>query len=187
MESILSQAFQAIDALLIGPYRLPGDALLGFVAGTFCLVMYCAVLGELTLSAAIRFNRRHLQELKGEIAQREALSIEAFGAGDRAGYKAFNKEANDAWGRHFFTMAAYSAGMLWPVPFALAWMHGRFQEVAFELAWPLSWLCGETVSYPFIFIPLYILGRILFGHLRPWLPYFRSVQKMLDEAGHAAA
>ncbi|MBI5064345.1 MAG: hypothetical protein HZB87_12985, partial [Desulfatitalea sp.] len=170
-----------LDALLIAPFRLPQDALFGFLIGAFCLAMICVVLGEMVLSAAIRFNQGHLRDLKAEISQRERLSMQAYGMGDRDGYKAFNKEANDAWGRHFFTMAAYSAGMLWPVPFALAWLHSRFAAVSFELAWPLSLIVGPTVSYPFIFIPLYILARIIFGHVRRWLPYFKGVQRRLDE------
>lgn len=170
-----------LDTLLIVPFRIPHDALFGFLLGAFCLAMLCVVLGELLLSAAIRFNRKHLQDLKAEISERERLSMQAFEMNDRAGYRALNKEANDAWGRHFFTMAAYSAGMLWPVPFALAWLHSRFAGVPFELAWPLSLLFGPTVSYPFIFIPLYILARMIFGHLRPRLPYFRGVQRELDQ------
>jgi hypothetical protein len=63
-------------------------------------------------------------------------------------------------------------------------MHTRFQAVTFELARPLAWFFGDTVSYAFVFIPLYILCRIVFGHLRPWLPYFRGVQRMLDASGH---
>jgi hypothetical protein len=181
MDQLLPQAMMWIDAVLIAPFRLIHDPLFAFLTGSFCLAMICSVIGELTLSAAIRVNQSHLRELKNEISQREALSMQAYGMGDRDGYKALNKEANDAWGRHFFTMAAYSAGMLWPVPFALAWLHGRFHGVDFELAWPLSLLVGPTVGYPFIFIPMYILARILFGHLRPWLPYFRGVQRRLDE------
>lgn len=183
IDQLLTSAYLWMDAILIAPFRLPGDPLFGFLVGAFCLAMHCVIIGELTLSAAIRFNRGHLQQLKSEIARREALSIMAHDAGDRAGYKALNKQANDAWGRHFFTMAAYSAGMLWPVPFALGWLNGRFNDVDFAVAWPLSILVGPTVGYPFIFIPLYILGRIVFGHLRRWLPYFRNVQKMLDAAG----
>ncbi|RJQ78422.1 MAG: hypothetical protein C4519_12195 [Desulfobacteraceae bacterium] len=169
-----------IDALLIAPFRWPADALTGFWLGAFILAMHCVVLGELTLSVAIRLNRRHIMNLKVEIAEREALSIQAYHVGDRAGYKALNQQANDAWGRHFFTMAAYSAGMLWPVAFGLAWMQGRFQAVEFALPWPLSAYLVESVGYPFIFIPLYIVARILFGRVRRWLPYFRGVQKMLD-------
>ncbi len=183
MDAWLNQFLIWIDPVLIAPYRLTGHPLVNFFIGSAWVAMIAVVLGELTLSAAIRFNRRHIQALQKEIAYKEALSLQAHAAGDRAGYKALNKDANEAWGKHFFNMAAYSAGMLWPIPFALAWMHGRFAEVGFLLAWPLNRLLNETVGYPFVFIPLYILCRMIFGRLRRWLPYFSRVQKELDAAG----
>jgi hypothetical protein len=183
---MLSDIWWLADMVLISPYRLIPIPLIGFFVGTFCLVMWCVVIGEFTLSLAIRFNRRHINALKGEIAERESLSIQAYAAGDRAGYKALNKQANDAWGRHFFTMAAYSAGMLWPLPFALAWMQTRFAAVEFAFPDSLPLLSGHAVGYPFFFIPLYILARILFGRLRSRLPYFRGVHKMLHEPRNAA-
>jgi hypothetical protein len=183
MQQMATQFLGMLDSLLIAPFRLPHDALFGFLLGAFCLAMLCVVLGELVLSVAIRFNQKHLQDLRTEISKNERLSMQAYEFGDRDGYKALNKQANDAWGRHFFTMAAYSAGMLWPVPFALAWLYSRFAGVTFEMAWPLSLIVGPTVSYPFIFIPMYVLARIIFGHSRRWLPYFKRVQRRLDEQG----
>jgi hypothetical protein len=172
-----------IDMILISPFRLTSDPLSGFMIGTFCLCMICVVLGELTISAGIRLNREHLQELKKEVSHKEKLSMQAYAEEDRISYKALNKAANDAWGKYFFTMAAYSGGILWPVPFALAWMQSRFQDVDFELVFPINRLLGDNVGYPFIFIPMYILARILFKYLRPRLPYFRGVQAMLDQNG----
>ena len=183
MNNMFNDTIRMIDPFLIGPYRLTGDSFAGFLIGTFCLCMICVVLGELTISAGIRLNRKHLQELKQEVSQKERLSMQAYAEDDHVSYKALNKAANDAWGRHFFTMAAYSGGILWPVPFALAWMQTRFQEVAFALVFPLNRLIGENVGYPFIFIPMYILARIVFKYLRPRLPYFRGVQAMLDKSG----
>ncbi|MBU1397944.1 MAG: hypothetical protein KKH85_03475 [Proteobacteria bacterium] len=183
MNNFFIEIMRTVDPFLIAPYRLTGDAFAGFLIGTFCLCMLCVVLGELTISAAIRLNRKHLQELKQEITHKERLSMQAYAEDDKVSYKALNKEASEAWGRHFFTMAAYSAGILWPVPFALAWMQSRFQSVDFELIFPLNRLIGENVGYPFIFIPMYILARIVFKYLRPRLPYFRGVQAMLDKSG----
>jgi hypothetical protein len=180
METMFSEILQRLDPILIGPYRLADDPMFGFLIGTFCLAMACVVLGELTISAAIRLNRRQLQELTREVSQKEALSIQAHAAGDRQSYKALNKASNDAYGRYFFTMVAYSAGILWPVPLGLAWMQSRFQNVGFELMFPFNWVFGDSVGYPFLFIPLYILARIVFKYLRPRLPYFKGVQAMLD-------
>lgn len=187
MENMFNEILKLADLILIGPYRIPGDPLAGFLTGTFCLCMICVVLGELTISAGIRLNRRHLQALKQEVSQKERFSFQAYAEEDRVSYKALNKAANDAWGRWFFTMAAYSGGILWPVPFALAWMQTRFQGVDFELVFPLNRLLVDNVGYPFIFIPMYILARIVFKYLRPRLPYFRGVQAMLDKSGAESA
>ena len=110
------------------------------------------------------------------------MSIVAYQAGDKASYKALNKEATDVWGKSFFTMAAYSAGVLWPIPFAMGWLGSRFADVDFPIAAPLSLVFDKGVGYMFTFIPMYILSRILFKYMRPYLPYFKGVQKMLDAA-----
>ena len=168
------------DSCLILLYRAAPNPLLAYLIGTFLLAFLCVVMGELSVSLAIRYNRRYLNQMTEEMTRKEKLSIAAYEAGDRESYKALNKEATDVWGRKFFTMVAYSAGILWPIPFALAWMQNRFHGIDFPLAWPLSIVLGDTVGYTFTFIPLYILCRILFKYMRPWLPYFRGVQKLLD-------
>lgn len=179
MEQMLIELIRWVDPVLISPFRLIDEPMMGFFTGTFCLCMLAVAVGDMTVAGAVRLNRRHLQDLKHEVSRMEALSIQAYAAGDRVSYKALNDESNDAWGRYFFTMAAYSAGMLWPVPFALGWMQTRFQSVEFELVWPFNLLVGDSVGYPFIFIPMYILARIVFKHLRLWLRCFRDVQARL--------
>jgi hypothetical protein len=147
------------------------------------LSLLAVVLGELSISLALRANRPYIDGLAAEADRLEKLSFEAHQAGDADGYRGFNKAATDVWGKKFFTMAAYSAGILWPIPFVLWWMQTRFDDVAFLLGFPLSLFLGDTVGYLFSFFPIYILARILFKYLRPWLPYFRGVQRMLDAAG----
>jgi len=180
MEQIFPEILRLIDPILIFPYRWVGDSMLGFLIGTFCLGLLSVMLGELTISAAIRFNRRHIQALKDELSHKEKLSVQAYAEGDKVSYKALNKAANDAWGKYFFIMAGYSAGILWPVPLALAWMQTRFQGVEFAVVFPLNFVFGDHVGYPFVFFPIYILARIVFKYLRPRLPYFKGVQAMLD-------
>jgi hypothetical protein len=182
MESLFAYISFYLDGTLILLYRISGHPLVDYFIGTFLLGLICVIIGELTVSLALRFNKPYLDELTGEMLKKEALSIEAYKAGDKTSYRALNKVATDAWGKRFFTMVAYSAGMLWPIPFALGWMQTRFNAIEFQLAFPLSLAFG-TVGYTFTFIPLYILGRILFKYLRPWLPYFRGVQRRLDEYG----
>jgi hypothetical protein len=188
MELTFANILALIDPILIAPYRLAGDPMLGFLIGTFSLSLMGVVLGEFSISAGIRINRRFIQALKEEVTHKEKLSVQAYAEGDKVSYQALNKAANEAWGKYFFTMAGYSAGILWPVPLALAWMQTRFQNVDLEVAFPLNYLFGDQVGYPFVFFPMYILARIVFKYLRPRLPYFKGVQAMLDgERARAAS
>ena len=171
------------DRFLIFFFRITGSPFLDFLIGSMCLAFMCVLIGEVSVSLAIRLNKRYIDQMAAEIDKKEKLSMAAYQAGDKAGYKALNKEATDEWGKHFFTMVGYSAGILWPIPFALGWMQTRFYNVDFELALPLSLIFGKTVGYIFTFIPLYILARIIFKYMRPFLPYFKGVQKALDQYG----
>ena len=181
MEKWFSEIFRAADPYMSRLFALTGDPVFDFFIGSIVLAMGCVVVGEFTLSLAIQWNLRHIQALKQEIRLRESQSVHAYRMGDRTSYQALNRAANDAWGRHFFNMTAYSAGALWPVPFALAWMQIHFAQTRFLLAFPLSLAFGDTVGFAFSFIPIYILCRVLFGRLHPWLPYFKSVHRMLRD------
>ena len=181
MSSILNTLTLQVDSFLIAFYRITGDSLVDYFIGTMILGFICVVAGELSVSLAIRFNKRYLDSMSREMKEKERLAFEAYAAGDKDGYKALNKEATDVWGKHFFTMAAYSAGIFWPIPIALGWMQTRFAGVEFDLAFPLSLIFGKSVGYIFTFIPIYILCRILFKYMRPHLPYFKGVQKLLND------
>jgi hypothetical protein len=176
MQAFLAYLIVWIDGFLIFFYRFTGDPVVDFFIGTIMLSFFCVIAGEFTLSLAIRFNKRHLDRMSKEMTEKENLSILAYESGDKDSYRALNKEATDAWGKHFFTMTAYSAGILWPVPFALGWLHSRFYDVEFPLTFPFTLVFGETVGYAFIFVPVYIFCRIIFKYIRPHLPYFRRVK-----------
>jgi hypothetical protein len=181
MTNFFSTFFYHIDGFLIFFYRLTGDAFADYIIGTMVLAFICVTIGELSVSLAIRYNKPYLDSMSKEMREKERLSIEARQAGDQAGYQALNKAATDVWGKHFFTMVAYSAGILWPLPFALGWMQTRFADVTFDLAFPLSLIFGKSVGYIFTFIPIYILCRIFFKYMRPYLPYFKGVQRLLNK------
>ena len=183
MFSFLDTFVLQADRFLIAFYRITGYSLLDYFIGTMFLGLLCVVVGEVSVSLAIRFNKHYLDSMSREMNEKERLAMAAYQAGNKDGYKALNKEATDVWGKHFFTMVAYSAGILWPIPFALGWMQTRFSGVEFDLAFPLSLIFGKSVGYIFTFIPIYILCRILFKYMRPHLPYFKGVQKLLDESG----
>ena len=112
------------------------------------------------------------------------LSIMALRSRDKKSYKACNDGANDAFGRYFFNIIAYSASSLWPAFFALAWMQIRFSQVEFPLPYPLESIVPSIGYFP-TFLLCYILARILFKKVRRYLPYFGRVQKMLDAAENA--
>jgi hypothetical protein len=180
MTNFSTAFFYHIDGFLIFFYRLTGYSFADYIIGTMTLAFICVIIGELSVSLALRFNKRYLDAMTREMNEKERLSMTAYRDGDKESYKALNKEATDVWGKQFFTMVAYSAGILWPLPFALGWMQTRFAGVEFDLAFPLSLLFGKSVGYIFTFIPIYILCRIFFKYMRPYLPYFKGVQKILN-------
>ena len=180
MFETLNQFYLLIDTPVIYFYRLTGIPILDYMIGTFALSMIAVLIGELTVSAALKVNKPYIGRLASEMKQKEAMSIKAYESGDMAGYKAFNKQATDAWGKKFFLMMGHSAAILWPIPFVLGWMQLRFHGVAFEVTFPFT-LVVDSVGYTFSFFPIYILARIVFGKIRPYLPYFSSVQKNLLE------
>lgn len=168
------------DSLLISLYRITGYPILDYFLGTFLLSFAAVALGEFTISLGFRANKAYLDRLNHDVEKMGRLSMVAQRLGDEAGYKACNKEGNEAFGLLFFHRFGLAAGSLWPAFLALAWMQSRFHDIDFPLAWPLSLVFGTDVGYAFTFIPLYVLCRILFKYLRPWLPYFRWVRKRLD-------
>ena len=161
---LFSGLFEAIDTLLIAPYRWPKNPVIGWWVGTFILAIWAALLGKLTIALVFRVNRSHIKETVQEMSRRHSQSMNALKAGDRAAYKAINKLANEAFGRSFFLQVAMASASLWPLPLALAWLQMRFSSVDFPLPGNLP-LIGNSVNYPFIFIPLYILARIILGKI----------------------
>lgn len=180
MVSNFNQFYHAIDPYIIYFYRVTGIGMVDYMIGTFCMSMIAVVVGELSISLALRFNTGYLSGLSNQMKEKEALSIQAYESGNMTGYKALNKEATDAWGKNFFAMMAHTAAILWPVPFALGWMQTRFGGIDFPITFPFS-LVTNTVGYAFSFFPIYVLARIVFGKLRPHLPYFSSVHRRLTQ------
>lgn len=169
-----------IDRFLIFFYRLFDNPSLGYYFGTAVICLISVVLGQLTLGAAFLWNRRSIDHDNREMVRMHNLSIKALLLKDKQAYKLCNKEANDAFGKVFFSQIALSLSSLWPVPFALAWMQTRFSAVAFELPVRLPFI-GQTVGYLFSAIPIYILMYILFGKIKSRLPFFRKIAHILAE------
>ena len=170
-----------IDGILIEFYRFTGLTFLDYLLGTFILALISVILGELTISLALRFNKGHVSTITDNMVKMNNLSIMALKTRDKKSYKACNDTANDAFGKYFFNMIAYSASALWPAFFALAWMQTRFSQVEFPLPYPVEIIMPAIGYFP-TFLLCYILARILFKNVRRYLPYFSRVQKKLDEA-----
>jgi hypothetical protein len=149
-----------IDQFLIAPYRWSNNPMVGWWLGTFILALWATLLGRLTMALVMRMNLSHVKEGLRETSMRHNQSMNALKAGDKESYKAINKLANEAYGKTFFLQVAMAAASLWPIPLALGWLQLRFSEVRFPLP-PDIPLMSNGVGYAFVFIPLYILVRIL--------------------------
>ena len=165
---------QVLDPILITLYRLTGYPLVDYFLGTFLLALLTVLVGELTISVVFRINKAHLDKLNARVEKMQRLSSDALAEGDQAGYKACNKEGNDAFGQLFFNKFGLSAASLWPIFFALAWMQERFAEIGL----PLPWI-GWEINYFFFFLLCYILARIFFGRIKRKLPYFKGIHQTL--------
>jgi hypothetical protein len=166
------------DPYLLALYRLTGVEILDGLVGTFLVALIAAVVGEFTISIVFRINRRHLDRLNDDLKKYSDLSQEAARRGDPVSYKALNKQANDAWGQVFFNKFGLSAAALWPVFFALDWMQPHFSENGVPAPF-----FPEGANYVALFLVCYILARIVFGRLKPHLPYFKQQHAMLMSYG----
>jgi len=168
--------YELLDAVLIAPFRLPGNAVAGFYLGTFLLALASLLLGRLTYDLVWLFNRAHYAREEKEMARMHNLSVAAIEAGDKAAYKAANKEANEAFGKSFFAGAALFSVSVWPVPFALAWLSGRFEGL------DVPFLPGHGLRYNAVFLGGYILLRLAMWPLWQKLPGFGRVERQRREA-----
>lgn len=176
--------FTAIDPYLIWPFRmglaLTGDSFAAFFIGAAGLGLMATIIGELSYFVFYWLNRKHYAELHQEMVQHNNLSIDAIRCGDKESYKACNHVANEAFGKNFFSQLALFAASIWPAAFALGWLSTRFAEVDFALPFAIPGF-GQSVGYPFVFVPLYVLTRILFAKARPYLPVFSRMKKLMKE------
>ncbi len=169
----LDAFYTYIDPLLISVFRLSGNVHVGYALGLIWLAFLVTLLGELTMAGVYLLNRKHFLAQKREMVSHLNLSMKALAAKDKDSYKACNTIANEAFGRNFFSGIALFASSLWPVPFALGWLQFRFATVDFTI--PLVGVVGSA----FVFIPTYIVVRILFSKAKPYLPFFSYMTRLL--------
>lgn len=178
----LDKIYIYLDAVLIAPYRITEIPIVGFYIGTFVLCMWCIVVGEITFRTAARANRNHLNKIRSQAVKMHNLSIKAIAVKDKESYRSCNSEANDAFSKYFFNMITQGAALLWPVPFALAWMGTRFSEVSFELPFSLP-IIGDTLGFAVVPVNMYILCRIIWGKVKPHISFLSTGPKSGLEEG----
>lgn len=157
-----------LDPVLILPFRVPGPPLLGYFLGLFALSLWCMPLGDAAGMLVTWLNRGVYGQYAKDMVHHHNLSIRAAQSGDKANFRAVNKQAHEAFGKYFFSQAAVFTATLWPVPFALAWLDLRFRETSLPLP-----LVDFQADYVFFFIPLYILARLLYPRLMARIPGYR--------------
>ena len=162
----------AIDPVLIMPYRLFENPIIGWWVGTFVLALWATLLGELTLAAAYRINRRYIAKNLEQTQYYHERSLNAKASGDEMAYRGINKLANESFGKSFFLFMAMGMASLWPAFFAAAWLNERFANIAFTLP---RWVGGFDLNFIAPFIILYIGSRFLFSKLKPYLPFFNQL------------
>jgi hypothetical protein len=159
-----------IDPVLIAPYRFFDNPMAGWWAGTFVLALWAAFLGELTLAVAYRVNRGPIAKTSERTLYYHEQSFKAKQAKDEGAYKKINRLANEAYGKTFFLFIAMGMGSLWPAFFAAAWLNERFGQIVFTLP---KWAGGFELSFLAPFVILYIVARVIFTKLRPYIPFLR--------------
>ena len=147
--------FSFADRVLMQPYHVFGEAVYGFWFGTFCLAVLCVLVGRLTGALLYRLNKPYYEKENAELERVHELSIRAANAGDKEAFKAINRLANDSFGKNFFAGAALFSATLWPLPFALHWLSGRFEGVPVHV-----FPNGTELGYVFVMFACYIGVRL---------------------------
>jgi hypothetical protein len=164
----LTPLLETIDPLLIAPYRLFAEPMIGWWVGTLVLAFWSVVAGELTLAVVYRINRAPAAEYTNQTLYYHEQSLKAKQAGDEQAYKGINRLANEAYGKSFFLFIAMGMASLWPAFFAAAWLNMRFGDIAFVLP---RWAGGVELNFMAPFIFLYVLVRILVSRVKRTLAF----------------
>ena len=146
-----------IDPVLIYPYRLFDNPMVGWWVGTFCLAAWAVLIGEITMAIANRVNKATISSNLADTMYYHEQSMKAKQAGDDEAYKGINKLANESYGKSFFLLMAMGMAALWPAFFAAAWLDERFGGIKFTMP---VWAGGLELSFVAPFILVYIFLRV---------------------------
>lgn len=163
-----------LDPYIIWAFRLLDDPWISFFLGMAFLNLVCVILGDVSSLLVRRMNRKVYGKYHDQMVRHHNLSVEALKNSDKEAYKAVNKQAHEAFGKYFFSQAGAFTLSIWPLPFALAWMELRFGGLPLTLPFSVPGV-GDTVLYPFFFIPLYIAVRILYGRIMRRVPFYQRI------------
>jgi hypothetical protein len=159
-----------IDPVLIAPYRIFENPLIGWWAGTFVLAFWSVLIGELTLIGVHRINRKPAVEYAEQTHYFHEQSLKAKQAGDEQAYRGINKLATEAYGKTFFLFVAMGMASLWPAFFAAAWLTTRFGDIVFTLP---KWAGGLELSHIAPFIVCYICVRLAFSKIKGCISFLQ--------------
>jgi hypothetical protein len=151
-----------VDPWFIAPFRWLSSPAAGYVLGTIFLALYCFILGDISAIGVKYFNRKYIRTLQEKMDRNHNLSEKALRMGDKESYKAVNSQALDAFGYSFSLGAAIFCVSIWPMPFALAWVHMRFADAPLELPVTIPFI-GNSVHYFASFLLIYIAVRMVSG------------------------
>lgn len=164
----------ALDPYIIWAFRLVQDPWISFFLGIIFLNLVCVIMGDISSLLVRRMNRKVYGKYHDQMVRHHNLSVEALKHSDKEAYKAVNKQAHEAFGKYFFSQAGAFTLSIWPLPFALAWMELRFGGLPLTLPFSVPGV-GDTVLYPFFFIPIYIVVRILYGRIMRRVPFYQRI------------
>ena len=173
---MLYNFFLVLDAWLIAPFRWPASPLVGFFWGSVFLAVQSVAVGHLCLLGMMAVQRPVRSKYDAEAAKRSDLAVQALQVQDKTAYLAQNRLAKDAFGRSMALAVGRMTATLWPAVAGLAWMDLRFRGVPLELPFTLPGV-GNTVYYPFFFIPLYIVLRLIWARIWPNLRLGKAQDK----------
>ncbi len=176
----MNTVYLFVDRFLIFFFRLTGITLLDYYIGCAVVALISVILGQLTLAVAFLWNLRFIDRDNQQVVHMHNLSMKALVYKDKSAFKKINREANDAFGKLFFSQIALAASSLWPIALAAGWMQTRFLNVEFALPVSLPWI-GDHVGYMFTFLPIYVLMYILFGKIKSRLPFFATMSRILKQ------
>jgi hypothetical protein len=179
----LTSFLLVFDPWLIAPFRWPDAAVAGYLFGVAILGLQCVVIGDLSATLIAYINRRYLGAISEKMERNRELSETALMMGDKASYRAVNRQALDAFGHSFSMGAAIFCVSIWPLPFALAWLHLRFNEAPLELPLALP-LLGRSVHYFPSFLLIYIAVRVCYGMLMGRFHWYTALKRrVLSQPG----